>query len=176
LRSSYFAPLTLAVIVVPIVGISVQLLALAGMLPGSRAAQSRAAQSRVVITGPGRTGNGDQIQAYVLGTVVSPGVYAPPHGSRVHDLVAAVGSATVDADLARVSLAGEPADGGTVYSPRVGATIPATLGGTVNITSASERDVRYALGAGSEIARRIVAYRTAHGTFTAISQLLLVTV
>jgi competence protein ComEA len=112
LRSSYFAPLTLAGIAgiaVLIVGIVVQLLALAGAFPGSRAAQYR-----VVITGPGRTGNGDQIQAYVLGAVVSPGVYALPRGSRVHDLAPAAGGATADADLTRVSLAGTLADGWTV--------------------------------------------------------------
>ena len=87
LRSSSVAPLTLAVIAVIavlIVGIVVQLLALAGAFPSNSAAQNR-----VVITGPGRTGNGDQIQAYVLGAIVSPGVYALPRGSRVHDLVAA---------------------------------------------------------------------------------------
>ena len=61
LRSSYFAPLTIAVIVVLVVGIAVQLLALAGAFPGSRAAQNR-----IVITGPGRTGSGEQIQVYVL--------------------------------------------------------------------------------------------------------------
>jgi DNA uptake protein ComE-like DNA-binding protein len=169
LRSSYFAPLILAVIVVLIVGIAVQLLALAGAFPGSRAPQNR-----IVITGPGRTGNGDQIQAYVLGAVVSAGVYALPRGSRVHDLVAAAGGATVDADLARVSLAGELADGGTIYIPRVGETIPPTLGGKLNINTASERDFRYALGLSADIAQRIVAYRTAHGPLTAISQLLLV--
>ena len=169
LRSSYFAPLILAVIVVLIIGIVVQLLALAGAFPGSRAAQNR-----IVITGPRRTGNGDQIQAYVLGAVVSPGVYALSQGSRVHALVAAAGGATADADLARVSLAGELADGGTVYIPRVGETIPPTLGGKLNINTASERDFRYALGSSAESAQRIVAYRTAHGPFTAISQLLLV--
>ncbi|HEY7091758.1 MAG TPA: SLBB domain-containing protein [Ktedonobacterales bacterium] len=169
LRSSYFAPLTLAVIAVLVVGIVVQLLAIAGAFPGSRAAQNR-----VVITGPGRTGSGDQIQSYVLGAVVSPGVYALPRGSRVHDLVAAAGGATADADLARVSLAGALADGGTVYIPRVGESIPLTLGGKLNISTASERDFRYALGISADIAQRIVAYRTAHGPFTAISQLLLV--
>jgi competence protein ComEA len=168
LRSSYFAPLILAVIVVLSVGIVVQLLARAGAFPGSRAAQNR-----IVIAGPGRAVNGDQIQAYVLGAVVSPGVYALSHGSRVHDLVAAAGGATADADLARVSLAGELADGGTVSISRVGETIPPTLGGKLNSNTASERDYRYALGVSADSAQRIVAYRTAHGPFTAISQLLL---
>jgi competence protein ComEA len=144
LRSSYFAPLTLAVLIVEIV---VQLLALAGAFPGSRAAQNR-----VVITGPGTTGNGDQIQAYVPGAVASPGVSALPRGSRVHDLVAAAGGATADADLARVSLAGALADGGTVSIPRVGESIALTLGGKLSINTASERDFRYALGISAEFA------------------------
>jgi hypothetical protein len=109
LRSSYLAPLTLAVIAVLVVGIVVQLL---------------------VITGPGRVGDG-QIQVYALGAVVAPGVYALPGGARVHDLVSAAGGATADADLTRVSLAGALADGGTVSIPRVGEAIPLMLGGCV---------------------------------------------
>jgi competence ComEA-like helix-hairpin-helix protein len=73
-----------------------------------------------------------------------------------------------------VSLAGALAHGGTANVPRVGESIPATLGGKLNINSASERDFRYALGISSEIAQRIVAYRTQYGPFTAVSQLLLV--
>lgn len=171
LRSSYLAPLTVAVIAVLVVGIVVQLLALAGAFPGAHATQNR-----VVITGPGRSGSGEQIQAYVLGAVVAPGVYALPRGARVHDLVTAAGGATAYADLARVSLAGALADGGTIYVPRVGESVPPTLGGKLNINTASEQDFRYALGISAEIAQRIVAYRTEHGPFTAISQLLLVPV
>jgi competence protein ComEA len=161
-------PVTLAVIAVLAVGIVVQFLAIAGALPGARSSHAG-----VVISGPGISGNGDQIQAYALGAVVSPGVYALPRGARVHDLVAAAGGATADADLTRVSLAGALADGGTVYVPRVGESIPLMLGGKLNINTASEQDFRYALGVGSDIARRIVAYRAEHGPFTAISQLLL---
>jgi competence protein ComEA len=152
LRSSYFAPLTFAVVVVPVVGIIVQLLALVGAFPGSRAAQKR-----VVITGPGSTGNGDQIQSYVLGAVVSPRIYALPRGARAHDLVAAAGGATADVDLARVSLAGALADGETVYIPRMGESMRLTLGGNLHINTASERDFRYALGISADVAQRIVA-------------------
>jgi DNA uptake protein ComE-like DNA-binding protein len=169
LRSSYFTPLTLAVIAVLTVGIVVQLHAIAGALPGSRSGAGR-----IVITGPGRTGNGDQIQTYVLGAVVAPGVYALPRDARVHDLLSAAGGATADADLTRVSLAGALADGGTVYAPHMGESIPPTLGGKLTSNTASEHDFRYALGISAEIAQRLVADHTAHGPFTAISQLLLV--
>jgi competence protein ComEA len=169
LRSSYLVPLTLAVMAALAVGIAVQLLAIAGAFPGARSTHDR-----VVITGPGRTGSSDQIQAYVLGAVVTPGVDAMPRGARVHDLLTAAGGATADADLGRVSLVGALADGGTVYVPHVGEAIPAMLGGKLNINSASERDFRYALGVSSDVAQRIAAYRTEHGPFTAISQLLLV--
>jgi DNA uptake protein ComE-like DNA-binding protein len=43
----------------------------------------------------------------------------------------------------------------------------------LNIKTASERDFRYALGISADIAQRIVAFRAAHGPFTAISQILL---
>jgi competence protein ComEA len=160
------------VIAVLVAGVGAQLLALAGAFPGDRATQNR-----IVITGPGRTGTGDQIQqsqAYVPGAVVSPGVYAMPHGSRAHELVAAAGGATADADLARVGPAGERAAAGTVYIPRGGEHIPPPLGGKLNSDTACERDFRPALGVSAEIAQRIVADRGAPGPFTAISQLLLV--
>ena len=124
-RSSYLAPLTLAVIAVLVVGIVVQLLASAGALP-----DAHSAHSRIVITGPGRVGEG-QIQAYALGAVVAPGVYALPGGAHVHDLVTAAGGATADADLTRVSLAGALADGGTIYVARIGEALPLMLGGCV---------------------------------------------
>jgi competence protein ComEA len=56
----------------------------------------------------------------------------------------------------------------------VGETVPLTLGGKLDINVASADDLHNALGVSLTIARRIVAYRVAHGSFTAISQLLLV--
>jgi len=94
--------------------------------------------------------------------------------ARVHDLIAAAGGATRDADLARVDLAAALRDGQSVYVPHAGEAIPVLLGGKVALNAASEQDLRHSLGLSLDISRRIVAYRTAHDPFTAVSQLLLV--
>jgi competence protein ComEA len=133
---------------------------------------ARADASPITITGPGTSSA--SIAGYVLGAVASPGVYTLPNGARVQDLVAAAGGALPDADLARVNLAAHLADGQEVYVPRVGETVPLTLGGKVDINVASAEDLHHALGISLTIANRIVAYRAAHGSFTAVSQLLLV--
>ncbi len=65
-------------------------------------------------------------------------------------------------------------DGQTVYVPHVGETAPLLLGGKLDLNTANEHDLHNALGISLQIARRIVAYRVAHGQFTAVSQLLLV--
>jgi DNA uptake protein ComE-like DNA-binding protein len=46
----------------------------------------------------------------------------------------------------------------------------------VNLNIASVTDLHNALGISTTVARKIVTYRSAHGTFTAVSQLLLVPV
>ncbi|MGH2502668.1 MAG: ComEA family DNA-binding protein, partial [Ktedonobacterales bacterium] len=114
------------------------------------------------------------VTAYILGDVVAPGVYTLATGARVQALVAAAGGALDDADLTRVDLAALVADGQEIYVPQMGETIPLTLGGKIDINVASASDLHHALGIQLAIANRIVAYRAAHGSFTATSQLLLV--
>ncbi len=153
----------------------VALLAVAGvrLAPMIQAALSQPAQSAITITGPG-VGAPTTITAYILGDVAAPGVYTLAADARVQALVAAAGGVYRDADLARVDLAAHVADGQEIYVPRIGETIPLMLGGKVDINVASAADLHNALGIQLATARRIVAYRTAHGSFTAVSQLLLV--
>ena len=127
----------------------------------------------VAITGPGVT---QQIEGYVLGAVLRPGVYSLDRGARVRDLVLAAGGLLDNADITRVDLAALLADGQAVYIPRLGEQVPLQLGGKLNLNVASESDLHNALGISTSIARKIVAYRAAHGQFTAVSQLLLVPV
>jgi len=131
------------------------------------------AHPTVAITGPGVS---QQVEGYVLGAVLRPGVYSLHSGARVRELVEAAGGLLDNADITRVDLAGLLADGQAVYVPRVGEEIPLQLGGKLNLNVASETDLHNALGITTSIARKIVAYRAAHGPFTAISQLLLVPV
>lgn len=151
------------------------LLLLAGMRLGpALAAAMRPTQPAISISGPGVSQASASVTAYILGDVARPGVYTLTVGARVQALVAAAGGALDDADLARVDLAALVVDGQEIYVPRIGETIPLTLGGKVDINVASASDLHHALGIELAIANRIVAYRVAHGAFTAISQLLLV--
>ncbi|HLY32402.1 MAG TPA: ComEA family DNA-binding protein [Ktedonobacterales bacterium] len=129
--------------------------------------------SQLIISGPGVSANAT-IQVDALGAVAAPGDYTLPEDARVHDLVTAAGGLLPDADMTRIDLAGRLVDGQLVYFPRVGEQVPISLGGKVNINLASADDLENELGLSATIALRIVAYRAAHGPFTAISQLLLV--
>lgn len=172
LRSRYYYPVVALALTLLTAGTVGVVLVQAGVLvlPFARP------HGDIAITGPGVTDTAQQMQAYVLGAVVSPGVYALAPGARVHDLVDAAGGATPDADLTQVALAAALGDGQTVYVPHQGETPPLLLGGRVNLNAADERELHAALGISLDIARRIVAYRVAHGQFTAVSQLLLVPV
>ena len=129
------------------------------------------AHPTVAITGPGVS---QQVEGYVLGAVLRPGVYSLHSGARVRELVEAAGGLLDNADITRVDLAGLLADGQSVYVPRLGEQVPLELGGKLNLNVADESELHNALGITTSIARKIVAYRAAHGPFTAISQLLLV--
>ena len=128
----------------------------------------------LVITGPGTNETPAPLQAYILGAVAQPGVYALADGARVRDLVQAAGGLLSDADTTRVDMAAPVANGQEIYVPHLGETVPADLTGLVNLNTASADDLHLALGISLDIARRIVAYRATHGKFTAVSQLLLV--
>ncbi|HEU5344524.1 MAG TPA: helix-hairpin-helix domain-containing protein [Ktedonobacterales bacterium] len=151
------------------------LLLLAGLRFGpALAAAVRPTQPAISISGPGVSQASASVTAYILGDVAQPGVYTLAVGARVQALVAAAGGALDNADLTRVDLAALVVDGQEIYVPRIGETIPLMLGGKVDINVASASDLHHALGIEVAIANRIVAYRVAHGAFTAISQLLLV--
>jgi competence protein ComEA len=128
----------------------------------------------IQITGPGVDQASTTIQAYILGAVEAPGVYTLDEGARVGDLVQAAGGLLPEADAARVNLAARVADGQEIYVPRVGEVVPPDLTGLVNLNTASAQELHDALGISLDVARRIVAYRETHGSFTAVSQLLLV--
>jgi competence protein ComEA len=140
------------------------------------------------IAAPSPTGSpsGAGIVVDVEGAVRSPGVYTLAAGSRVIDAVRAAGGATSSADIASVNLARPVADGERIYIPRRGEVAPAqaagdpgasgagssSAGGKVNINTASEKELEDLPGIGEVIAQRIVDYRTQHGPFHDIKDLL----
>ncbi len=118
----------------------------------------------------------DDIQAYIVGAVARPGVYTLHSGARVYDLLKAAGGQKPGADMARVNLAAHVTDGEEVFVPLVGQSFPSGLtdggSGKVNINTASAEDMDALLPIGLTTAKKIVAYREAHGPYTSITQLL----
>jgi competence protein ComEA len=131
------------------------------------------------------TTNGD-LHVYVLGAVKHPGVYVLPPGSRVYQLIQAAGGALPEANLVALNLAATLTDGQEVYVLAVGEIPPTYLGGVpgpgasgtttsgqlININTASVTEMQQALHISSASAQKIVDYRTQHGPYTSIDQLL----
>jgi competence protein ComEA len=121
-------------------------------------------------------GSGTTVTAYIVGAVLHPGVYTLRDGARISDLLHAGGGARLGADLVRVNLAALLFDGEEVYVPLIGEPYPDNVGAgvLVNINIASADTMHLQLGLSLTTAKKIVTYRQAHGSFTAVDQLLLV--
>ncbi|GCE11602.1 helix-hairpin-helix domain-containing protein [Tengunoibacter tsumagoiensis] len=133
------------------------------------------------------TTTGD-IQAYVAGAVLHPGVYTLMTNARVYQLLQAAGGPLSSANLAMINLAARLIDGQEVYVPHIGETPPVSLmsgtatvptttsdgspGQLVNINSASSDELRQRLHLSSRTAQTIINYRVQHGPFTSVDQLL----
>ncbi len=121
------------------------------------------------------------LHVHAAGAVVTPGVVTVPAGARVTDVVAAAGGATPDADLNQVNLAAPVADGERVYVPRQGEVVAAVSASSVsgegadaiiNINEADERELEELPGVGPATAKAIVDYRSQHGRFRSVDDLL----
>jgi competence protein ComEA len=129
----------------------------------------------------------------VGGAVARPGLVRVDRGARVADVVAAAGGATHDADLDRLNLAATVADGERLFVPHLGqASIPVAVNGDggggggapapgspgssgaapVDLNSATAEQLDTLPGVGPATAAAIVAYRTQHGPFRTVDDLL----
>lgn len=116
----------------------------------------------------------------VTGEVVSPGVYELPAGSRVIDAIKAAGGARPKAALSDLNLARIIKDGEQIYVDLIykagartrSASKAVTPRGPININRATASDLDVLDGIGPVIAKRIIAFRTTNGPFTAIEDLL----
>jgi competence protein ComEA len=128
----------------------------------------------------------EPITVYVVGSVIQPGVYTIPAGSRVAQALEAAGGAASSADLVRVNLAEWAVDGQQIYVPdQAEGTIPvlptaiagsgnrgiAAAAKKVNINTASAQELESLPGIGPAIATRILEYRTAQGPFRTTEEL-----
>jgi competence protein ComEA len=111
-----------------------------------------------------------EIQVYVAGAVVRPGVYYLRDGDRWIDALEAAGGPTVDADLESVNLARRLRDEDQVLVPRLGET--AVLGATyapsderIDINSAPAALLETLPGIGPTRAGNIVESRQQNGPF-----------
>ena len=135
--------------------------------------------------GSDNSGSEAVICVYICGSVVNPGVYELPEGSRICDGLEAAGGFTEGADESRINLAGFLHDGDMVFFPEVGEEIPgdavtgsgaagtvASSGNTlVNINTASADLLQSLPGIGASKANAIVRYREENGPFTDKSQI-----
>lgn len=138
---------------------------------------------------------------HVAGQVAHPGVVQLVAGDRVQDAVDAAGGLTEQADTTRLNLAAPVADGERVWVPRPGEEVPevsdpgganagagasAGAGGAgggvggaggaettqINLNTADQVALEELPGVGPVTAGAIVTWRTEHGQFTSVEELL----
>ncbi len=120
------------------------------------------------------------VVVHVSGAVATPGVQRLGPGARVVDAVDAAGGLTGEADVDRINLAAELADGDHVHVPRVGEAVPSTTsgapgaagGGLVDLNLATPEELESLPGVGPATAAAIVDHRERHGPFAAVDGLL----
>jgi competence protein ComEA len=119
---------------------------------------------------------------HVAGEVRRPGVYRVAAGARAIEAIRRAGGATRRADLSGLNLAAPLQDGQQVLIPAraprapAGAVAAAGTGpaaaGTISLSSATAQDLEALDGIGPTLAARIVEWRTTHGGFASVDQLL----
>jgi len=172
--------------VVCVVVVAVALLHPAGADPAPEASLPRASAAPPPAFAPSSTtaATGAVVVVQAAGAVQRPGLYRLPPGARVDDLVTAAGGLAPDADPDRLNLAALLTDGQKIYVPRVGEPIPsdAGVGGSSTGAAASTQplDLNQATlsqldalpGVGPATAQAILDYRSQHGRFRSVDDLL----
>lgn len=123
----------------------------------------------------------------ISGAVKAPGVYELALDSRVQDVVQAAGGLLPDANESAVNMAARLMDGQKIIIPQEGEEITITkssqaeeISGTVasvdaqpiNINTASQEELETLPGIGPSKAAAIIEYRSTHGPFKTLEDIL----
>ena len=114
----------------------------------------------------------EQIVVQVDGEVVRPGLYRLAAGARVGDAVQAAGGVLPAADTQALNLARLLRDGDRVTVPPRSAAGPDGRSSPVNVNTATAVQLEALPGIGPVLARRIVEFRSRHGPFARLEDLL----
>lgn len=130
------------------------------------------------------SGQPTELQVYVSGAVVNPGVYTMAPGDRVTDAVAAAGGATSDAQLSAINMALRVQDEGQYHVPSVGETPPVSSAplagqsqprtgdsGLLDLNTALAAELEDLPGIGEILAAAIIDYRETNGGFQSIQEI-----
>jgi len=129
---------------------------------------------------------------YVTGAVIHPGVYSLPRLSRVSNAIEAAGGLQPNADQSAVNLAARLSDGQKIVVPKINEPVTSIESSTpqggqpkpqsglatpskenpINLNTASAEEFDLLPGIGPTHAADIVAYRTQHGSFNTIDEIM----
>jgi len=131
------------------------------------------------------------VTVHAAGAVVRAGVYVLPATARVADALAAAGGTMAEANVDQLNLAAKLVDAQRIYVPRRGeapppaeaaaGTGPAAAGTPgapgapaepIDLNAATAAQLDVLPGVGPATSQAIVAYRTKHGPFRSVSDLL----
>jgi competence protein ComEA len=175
-RAALAAVVSVAVLLVVIV-----VLRPAGADPAPEESLPRASAASAPAPAATASSSGAVVIVQAAGAVVRPGLYRLPPGARVDDLIRAAGGLAPDGDADRVNLAALLTDGEKVYVPRVGEAAPAADSAgdgspsapqLVDLNTASIADLDTLPGIGPATAQAIIDYRSQHGRFRSVDELL----
>jgi competence protein ComEA len=157
---------------------------------GSGAPTGSVAPGAAGATGPTTSVPSPEFIVQAAGAVAVPGVYHVASGARVVDVVTAAGGPTAEADLQAVALAAKVVDGARIYVPKVGEVVPPVSGplgsagdsgggpdpptavAPLDLNQATSIQLQELPGVGPATATAILDYRTEHGPFVAVDDLL----
>ena len=123
----------------------------------------------------------EKIIVHITGEVKYAGVVVLKEGDRIVDAIEAAGGETDNADLNKLNLAYIVSDGDKIYVPNkneeignittVNEEINSEEQSTININTASLKELMELPGIGEVTANKIIEYRTQNGKFSTIEEL-----